>query len=259
MRPLFLILAVIAQSAAAATFPPAAVSEQPVSGRVFGPAAGNQQSLAIATDGNIGFVVWVDQRRGTSDLYGSRIDANGVSLDPLGILIAPGATGGTVIWSGRQFIAVSERGSEKTFSFLTDGDITGRKTMTLLSTSVAATMGSGPDARILFIGLGKATIVNSDANIVAENVQLAMPSSQPLAVAAAGGNDFLIVHPNLSPGHELFADRIDRDGNFLGTTDTGLDLNIIGSTLALAGGSDGYLLAGRGSSEREILIAHLDI
>ncbi len=109
------------------------------------------------------------------------------------------------------------------------------------------------------MGLGKATIVNSDANIVAENVQLAMPSSQPLAVAAAGGNDFLIVHPNLSPGHELFADRIDRDGNFLGTTDTGLDLNIIGSTLALAGGSDGYLLAGRGSSEREILIAHLDI
>src|SRR3977135_4101241 len=99
MRPLLLALALIAQSAAAATFPPAAVPEQPVAGRAFGPAAGNQQTLAIATDGTTGFVVWLDQRRGTSDLYGSRIDANGVSLDPLGILIAPGATGGTVIWS----------------------------------------------------------------------------------------------------------------------------------------------------------------
>jgi hypothetical protein len=259
MRPLFLTLAFIAQSAAAATFPPAVIPEQPVSGRAFGPAAGNQQTLAIATDGNIGFVVWLDQRRGTSDLYGSRIDATGVSLDPLGILIAPGATGGTVVWSGRQFIAVSERGSDKTFSFLTDGDITGRKTMTLLATSVAATMGSGPGARILFIGLGKATIVDSDANIVAENVQLAMPSSQPPAAAGAGTNEFLILHTNLGSSRELFADRVDRNGNFLGTADTGLDLNVIGPTLALAGGSDGYLLAGRGSSEREILIAHLDV
>ncbi|MBV9070967.1 MAG: hypothetical protein JO093_20605 [Acidobacteria bacterium] len=259
MRPLLLTLAFIAQSAAAATFPPATVPEQAVSGRSFGPAAGNQQTLAIATDGNIGFVVWLDQRRGTSDLYGSRIDANGVSLDPLGILIAPGATGGTVIWSGRQFIAVSERGSEKTFSFLTDGDITGRKTMTLLSTSVAATMGSGTDARILFIGLGKATIVNSDANIVAENVQLGVPSSQSPAAVAAGTNEFLILHTNLGSSRELFADRLDRNGNFLGTSDTGLDLNVIGPTLGLAGGSDGYLLAGRGSSEREILIAHLDV
>ena len=259
MHPLFLTLALIAQSVAAATFPPVAVPEQPVFGRAFGPAAGNQQSLAIATDGNIGFAVWLDQRRGTSDLYGSRIDAAGVSLDPLGILIAPGATGGTVIWTGRQFIALSESGSDKTFSFLTDGDITGRKTMTLSSTTVAATMGSGSDARILFVGLGKATIVNSDANIVAENVQLAMPSSQPLAAAAAGGDDFLILHTNLGTSRELFADRIDRDGNFLGTADTGLDLNVIGPTLALAGGSDGYLLAGRGSSEREVLIAHLDV
>ncbi|HEV7570024.1 MAG TPA: hypothetical protein VGQ21_00870 [Thermoanaerobaculia bacterium] len=257
MKPLFVILALAAQTAAAANFPPAAIPEQPVSGRAFGPAAGNQQTLAIASDGNIGFAVWLDQRRGTTDLYGSRIDANGVSMDPLGILIAPGATGGTVIWNGRQFVVVSERGNEKTFSFLTDGDITGRKTMTLLSSPVVATMGSGSAARILFVGLGKATILDNDANIVADNVQLA--SSQPVAAAGAGGNNFLILHTNPGPSHELFADRVDRDGNFLGTADTGLDLNVIGPTLALAGGTDGYLLVGRGSSEREILAAHLDV
>jgi hypothetical protein len=258
MRPLFLVLAFVAQTAAAANFPPAAVPEQPVSGRAFGPAAGNQQTLAMASDGNIGFVVWIDQRRGTTDLYGSRIDANGVSMDPLGILIAPGATSGTVIWNSRQFMVVSERGSEKTFSFLIDGDITGRRTLTLPFSSVAATMGSGLDARILFIALNTATIVDSDANIVA-SVQLAMPSSQSFAVAGAGEDQFLILHPNLSTSRELFADRIDRDGNFLGTADTGLDLNVIGATLALAGGSDGYLLAGRGSAERELLIAHLNV
>ncbi len=254
-----LILSLVAQTAAAVTFPPAATPEQPVSGRVFGPPAGNQQTLAIASNGNVGFAVWLDQRRGTTDLYGSRIDANGVALDPLGISIATGVTGGTVMWSGRQFIALSERGSEKTFTFITsDGDITGRKTLTLLFMAIAATMGSGSDARMLFLGVGKATILDANANIVMENVQLAMPASQSLAVAGTGANEFLILHTNLVPGRHLFADRIDRDGNFLGTVDSGVDLNTIGSTLALAGGNDGYLLVGRGPSEREVLAIHLD-
>jgi hypothetical protein len=259
MRPFLLLLALFAQTAAAVSFPPVATPEQPVSGRVFGPAAGNQQTLAIATDGNVGFVVWLDQRNGSTDLYGSRLDANGVAMEPLGILIATGASGGTVIWSGRQFVVLSERGSEKTFTFFTSaGDITGRKTITLLFMTVAATMGSGSDARILFTGAGKATILDSNANIVMENVQLAMPSSQSIAVAGTGENEFLILHTNAGPSRHLFADRIDRDGNFLGTTDTGVDFDVIGATLALAGGSDGYLLVGRGGSEREIIAEHLD-
>src|ERR1041385_7043457 len=102
-------------------------------------------------------------------------------------------------------------------------------------------MGSGPDARFLFTGLGKATIVDSNANIVMANIQLAMPTSQSLAVAAGVENEFLILHTNEEAvTHHLFADRLDRDGRFLGTADTGIDINVIGSTLALAGGSDGY-------------------
>jgi hypothetical protein len=259
MRPLIVILAFVAQTAAAANVSAGALPEQPVSERVFSAAAGNQQTLAIASNGTIGFAVWLDQRRGNTDLYASRMNANGVSLDPLGILIANNVTGGAVIWNGSQFVVVSERGSEKTFTFMTiGGSITGRATKTLMFMSLAATMGSGADARILFLGLGRATIIDSDANYVMENIQLAMPVSQSVAIAGAGANEFLVLHTNLVPGRHLFADRIDRNGNFLGTVDSGVDLNVIGTTLALAGDSDGYLLVGRGVTEREIIAVHLD-
>jgi hypothetical protein len=259
MRPLFLVLAFIAQTTLA-SFPAPSSPEQPVSLLVFTAPAGDQQTLGIASDGNIGFIVWLDHRRAASDIYGSRIDANGVSLDPLGILIATGATNGTVIWNGSEFVVVSQRGSDDTFTFVdTEGAIVDRKTMTLLYMQLAATTGSGPDARILFVGAGRATVIDSHANIVMNNVQLAMPATQSLAIAAGGANEFLVLHTNLvPPGRNLFADRIDRDGKLLGTADTGVDHNIIGSTLALAGGDDGYLLVGRGVIERDIIAAHLD-
>jgi hypothetical protein len=86
-----------------------------------------------------------------------------------------------------------------------------------------------------------------------------MPTSQSLAVAAGAAGEFLLLHTNEEAAtHHLFADRIDRDGTFLGTADTGIDINIIGSTLGLAGDRDGYLLVGRGLLEREIIVAHLD-
>lgn len=260
MRTLVPVLFLVAHTAAAVNLPPAVTPELPVSERVFIAAAGDQQTLAIASDGHIGFAVWLDARRVHADLFGSRIDANGVSLDPLGIFISTNTGGGTVIWNGSQFVVVSDQGSNKTFTFVaTDGTITERKMMTLYGMLLAATMGSGPDARFLFAGLGKATIVDSKANIVMANIQLAMPSSPSFAVAAGATNEFLLLHPNQEAvTHHLFADRLDRDGRFLGTADTGIDSNVIGSTLGLAGDSDGYLLVGRGLLYREIIAAHLD-
>jgi hypothetical protein len=259
MRPLFLVLTFIAQTTAA-SFPPPITSEQPVSERVFTAPAGDQRMLGIASDGNIGLAVWNDSRRAANDVYGSRIDANGVPLDPQGIPIAANTSDGAVIWNGSNFVVASQRGSDDTFTFVTaDGAIVGRKTMTLFSMIVAATMGSGPDARFLFVGSGKATIVDSNANIVMANIQLKMPVSPSLVVAAGAANEFLLLHTNEEAVmHHLYADRVDRDGKFLGTADTGIDSNVIGSTLALAGDSDGYLLVGRGLLEREIIVAHLD-
>lgn len=260
MRTLVPVLFLIAHTAAAVNLPPAVTPEQAVSERVFIAAAGDQRTLAIASDGHIGFAVWLDARRGNADLFGSRIDANGVALDPLGIFISTNTGGGSVIWNGNEFVVVSAQGRDTTFTFVAiDGTIAGRKTMQLLYMGFAATMGSGPDARFLFTGLGKATIVDSNANIVMANIQLAMPTSPSLAVAVGVGNEFLLLHTNQEAvTHHLFADRLDRDGRFLGTADTGIDSNVIGSTLGLAGGSDGYLLIGRGLLYREIIAAHLD-
>jgi len=260
MRALVPVLLLLSHAVAAANLPPAVTPEQPVSDHVFISAAGDQRTLGIATDGHIGFAVWLDGRRGRADLFGSRIDANGVALDPRGIFISTNTSAGSLIWNGSQFVVASSQGKDTTFTFVTtDGTITARKTMELLYMQFAATMGSGPDARFLFEGLGKATVVDSNANIVMANIQLAMPTSPSLAVAAGIGSEFLLVHTNQEVlTHHLFADRLDRDGRFLGTADTGIDINTIGSTLGLAGGSDGYLLVGRGLLYREIIAAHLD-
>src|SRR4051794_35161106 len=162
MRTLSLVLFLAAQTAAA-SFPPAVTPEQPVSERVFTAPAGDQRTLGIASDGNIGLAIWNDSRRAANDVYASRIDANGVSLDPQGILIAANALNGAVIWNGSNFVVASQRGSDDTFTFMTAGGaIVERKTMTLFAMSIAATIGSGPDARFLFVGAGKATIVDSN-------------------------------------------------------------------------------------------------
>ena len=64
MRTLSLVLFLAAQTAAA-NFPPAVTVEQPVSERVFTAPAGDQRMRGIASDGNIGFAIWVDSRRAT--------------------------------------------------------------------------------------------------------------------------------------------------------------------------------------------------
>jgi hypothetical protein len=119
MRYFVVMLAFVAQITAAWALPLSMSPEQAVSAPAFGSAAGNQQTLGVASNGQIGFAVWLDQRRGATDLYGSRIDPSGAVLDPLGILIATGATGGNVIWNGTEFVVISERGSDKMFTFIT--------------------------------------------------------------------------------------------------------------------------------------------
>src|SRR5216684_7115719 len=258
MRSLFVIAALVAHAATAAvSFPPALSPEQPASERVFGAAAGNQQTLAIASNGQLAFAVWFDQRRGGFDLYGSRIGADGASLDPLGILIANGVTGGNVFWNGTAFVVISQQGIDTTFSFVTpEGLIADRKSMQTPFNEMMATLGSGSDTRLLIAGNGVATILDSQANVVRAGVQLATPF-ETLRVAGGSGSEFLLLYTTGS-GLHLFADRIDREGTFLGSSDTALDLSITGTTLVLAGGIGEYLLVSRGPADREGFLAYLD-
>src|SRR3954464_16030147 len=102
MRTLLIALSLAALTTTASAFLSPISPERPVSQRLFGAPAGNQRTLAVASNRTIGFAVWRDERRGdnASDLYGARIDLTGVSLDPMGILIATKVTNGTVIWNG---------------------------------------------------------------------------------------------------------------------------------------------------------------
>src|SRR5687768_218298 len=92
-------------------FPATSPAEVPVSAveSIVAPFA--QHSAAIASDGESYFVVWEDHRRGGawSDVYGSRVSAEGEVLDPLGIPIA--TTSGqesapTVAWTGSNYLVV---------------------------------------------------------------------------------------------------------------------------------------------------------
>ncbi|HEX7677129.1 MAG TPA: hypothetical protein VF713_03320 [Thermoanaerobaculia bacterium] len=259
MRSLLLIAAFAANTAiGAAAFPPAMSPEQPASAHAFGAAAGSQQTLAVASNGQMAFAVWLDQRRGATDLYGSRLNADGVPLDPLGIVIATGATGGDVFWNGTAFVVIGEQGPQTTFSFVTpEGVIADRKSKQIVN-QLTATMGTGSDTRILFVGDGTAMILDSQANFVTIGVDLAIPFLESAVVAASSGSEFLILHTMPGTDRPLSADRIDRNGNFLGTADTGLTLARTGRTLALAGGPDEYLLVSRGPNDQSGFLAHLD-
>jgi len=265
MRSLFLTVAFAATAVAAVAFPPPLTPEQPVSQRLIGPAAGDQQTLAVASNGQMSFAVWLDQRGGPLqwnrmyDLYGSRIDSAGVSLDPMGIHIASVVTGGTVIWNGTAFVVVSEGPSAGTlFTFITpDGVQAGQKVVPGAEGTgiqpLATSMGSGPEARILFAGRGVATIVDGFGDVVATGIQL--PSGSGLLAAGSNRSEFLLLLYTSTNQHRIDAIRLDRDGKLISTSNTGLDLAIIGSNVSLAGGNDNYLLVGFGGK----VFAYLDL
>jgi hypothetical protein len=264
MRSLILTVAFAATSVAATAFPPPLTPEQPVSQRLMGPAAGDQQTLAVASNGQMSFAVWLDGRGGPwqwnllQDLYGSRIDSAGVSLDPMGIHIASIVSGGTVIWNGTAFVVVSEgTSSGKLFTFITpDGVQAGQKVVPVAEgtgvQTLATSMGSGPEARILFAGRGFATIVDGFGNIVAANVTL--PSQLGLFAAASNKSEFLLLFYS-SNQHRIDAMRLDRDGKLISTSNTGLDFATVGPNVSLAGGDDNYLLVGFGGR----VFAYLDL
>jgi len=267
MRTLLIAAAFIANTATAAVpFLQATSPEQPVSPRVFGPPAGSQLTLGVATNGQIAFAVWEDLRRGRDDLYGSRIGPDGTVLDPLGILIAPSVEKGSVLWNGTAFVVISQVVSSTSFSFVTpEGVIADRKTMQI-DNEFVATLGSGADARFLFVapswsctpGCGdRATILDSQANVVKANVQLPTRPGSYLLAAAGRGSDILLLRTADNFRH-IFADRIDRDGKFLGSADTLLQYSLIGIDLALAGGTDEYLAVSRGATRQQGYLAHLD-
>jgi hypothetical protein len=73
------------------------------------PAPGDQDMPSIAYDGTNFFVVWHDERGGSYDIYGARVTADGVVIDPSGIAVSAAAGDQlypTVAFDGTDFLVV---------------------------------------------------------------------------------------------------------------------------------------------------------
>src|SRR5918911_2537554 len=99
---LFALLTAFAAAAAVA-------AELPVSQPVYGPAPGNQDYAAAASDGEQYLVAWADDRAEVRQTYATRIAADGTVLDPNGIRVASGALTyyPSVIWGGSAWFVLS--------------------------------------------------------------------------------------------------------------------------------------------------------
>ncbi len=68
---------------------------------------GNQSGPALIANGSSFLVTWTDDRNGTDDVYGTRVNVSGVVQDPAGLAIANGGGAqvqSSVAWSGTTFL-----------------------------------------------------------------------------------------------------------------------------------------------------------
>jgi len=244
----------------------AATPERLVSDVVWTGAAQSQMAPFVATNGEIGFVAWVDQRDGAYATYAARIDAGGNVLDPLGVRIATNAAPNAVAWNGESFVVVLGQ----TLVFVApDMTVTATKTVSLGPlTSFAATT-SGPDPRFLYIqsnfGSGITTlVVDAHGNADGQPHALANPAGWFNGVAVAGGSDggFLVlrdIRENLpGTGRRIIAHRLDRDGQAISTSDSGLPFAILQGSEAIAGGGDSFLLVTQALGDDSVVAYALD-
>jgi hypothetical protein len=200
-------------------------------------AAGNQSSPAVVFDGTGYFVVWADTRSGRSDIYGARVTADGVVLDPGGIQItntpSVAELDPTIAFDGTNYFVVWDLASCPCGLFgsrintggtvLDPGGITlqtagspWRPTVAFGSgTYLVAWQVSGgvttPDVAAERVGTDGAVL--EPAPITISN----LPTSESSPQAAFNGSNFLVVWEDQRNGSatDIYGARVSLEGNLL--------------------------------------------
>lgn len=239
LAPLILSLFLV-PLATAQPFPVPASMERAVSTGELAGAAGEQTNPRLASNGNISLLAWDDTRENASNIvYGTRLDADGNALDPLGVRLGAGHLKG-VMWNGEAFVVIIDT----TFVFVRpDLGITTLQPTLPTGNWFFAAAGSGSSGRVLFLsGTGEIAILDGRGNLI---VHKKIENSFPTIAACATENRFLI----LMGGQ--FADLLDREGNVLFSRYTGLPA-AGGPFDVVAGGDDGFLFVRNDDATGEI-------
>lgn len=194
-------------------------------------ATDTQTSPSVTWNGTDFFVVWIDHRNGTSEVYGARVGTGGVVVDPTGISIAtsldgqpsdPQASSDGVDY----FVAwnrVSGAGSDVVGTRVTSGAVVSDPAGLAI-----AVMASSPALAFDGTGYLVAWVRGSDiyGTIVAQDGTIADPSGIPISRSAnvqtlpsvaSNGSDYLLVWEDARNGDDvdIFGSRVSADGTIV--------------------------------------------
>ena len=219
--------------------------ELAISSPAIASAAGNQLGPRIATNGDMSLAAWTDSRAGSSDVYATRLDASGQSLDPLGIFIAGGALLG-VVWNGSDFavfLGTAANAAQAVVFVGVDGRVSSPKSLPLVPPGFW--MAAGANRVIVGLwqsGISRVMVLDGRGEQVAAPVEL--PGSADFGqpeFAGAGESEFLVLRARYNgPGSEtVLAQRVGFDGRLLSSTTTILPFQ---PGNAIAGGDGGWAI-----------------
>lgn len=259
--------------ATALAFPIPAAPPIPVTTPVLGRPQSRQSGLRVASNGSIALAVWNDQRTG-SDVTAARVNADGMPLDPTGILIQADATLFDVFWTGSSFAVVTRPNAQPSPGFSSissvvnydylvtyvdsDGNATQSNRVPSSPMRYAGHSNDGSDAHLLFLpadGFSRlALVVDLTGKVIRQGSTDAAFAS---VLAASNGSEFLVVRQFVGSGGAFVAETLDRDGNWGDSNDPQLPATFVPAALT-ADGRGGFVLFGYLPSQKELALVHLD-
>jgi large repetitive protein len=171
-------------------------AETAVTPPAYGALAGNQETVAVATDGTDFLALWRDETPGRDGLYATIVSENGTTRPSAPVPLLRGVAGADVVWTGSSYLVALTRYMQPTFmvSLDRDGQVVAPLRRLDLAEGVFDLTWNG--SRVLAIGgapLGgyQAALLDAEGNVVRPDV--ALPAGIRSFTAGAAGNAFILV------------------------------------------------------------------